>query len=306
MGLYSLVQHPLANVKTEIRPPVGRIQPDPPFLGFPRFGNQLAVPVQHAPRVGRKKVGNDVPGLHNRQQIPNDFSRIAFFRVADMHHQAHAGFSRRLLGQTGHLHPHNLQGRRHHTRLHPADHPVALLNNLDGAFQVNAAGRKNVGSRCQPGAADMQKGNNLRRIVWDNMGWKTAVGIATAAPSIHHRGNAGAHTPQVGVHAIPVDPFVYMGVQVNQPRGNILAANLNHPRRLLGSNVRRHRGYPPPADGHIIGTHPVLRRVNHRAAFNEQVIHQSIPPWYPYAVGAPAPGNDRATMRYNVARQRKQ
>ena len=275
--LHALVENPFADIEAEVGATVGGVQPDAPLVGFTGFGHQVAVAVQHSARVGGKEVRYDVPRLHDGQQFANDLSRVAFLGVADVHHQGNAGFFGGALGETGHLHAHNLQGRRNHARLDAADGAVAFLDDLYGAFQVDAAGRENVGGGGEAGAADVQERDNLGGVAGDDVRRESTVGVAAAAAGIHHGGYAGAHTAHVGIYAIAVDAFVHMGVQVDEAGGNVFALDLNDAGRFVGGNVGGDGGDFAVFDCDVVGSVQVLGWVDNCASLDDQVIHCWVP-----------------------------
>ena len=92
---------------------------------------------------------------------------------------------------------------------------VALLDHLNGALEVNAAGRKYVGSCGQTGAANVQERHDFSVVVWDDVGRKTAVRITTTAPGIDHGGHARADAAEVRVHPVAIHTLVHVGMKVN-------------------------------------------------------------------------------------------
>ena len=217
------------------------------------------------------------PRLHDGQQVADDLGGIALFGVANVDHQGDAGLFGGPLGQAGHFQAHDLQGRRNHAGLDAANGSVALLNNLYGALQVDAAGGEDVGRGGQTGAADVQEGDDLGGVVGDDVGREPAIGVAAAAAGVHHGGYAGAHAADVGVDAVAIDSLVHVGMQVDEAGDDVLAAYLDHAGRLVGCDVGGHRGDFAVGDGDVVGAVQVLRGVNYRAAFDEQVVHTRVP-----------------------------
>ena len=105
-----------------------------------------------------------------------------------------------------------------------------------------------------------------------------AIGVAAAAASIYHGGDAGADAPHVGVHAVAVDALVDMGVQVDQSGGDVPAPHLHDARGFVGRDVGSHRGYLAVGYRYIVRAVQILRGIYYRAAFDEQVVHGWVPP----------------------------
>ena len=140
-------------------------------------------------------------------------------------------------------------------------------------------GEKMSGVVASPVRQMCSSGENLGVVVRDDVRRKAAVGVAAAAAGVHHGGNAGADAADVRVDAVAVDAFVHVGMQVNQAGRNVFAGDFNDPCRFLGGNVGGHGGNLPVGDANVQSAVKSLRRVNYRAAFDEQVIgsHSRVP-----------------------------
>ena len=277
VGFYALIEHSLTDVEAEVGATVGGVEPDAALMGLPGFGDQIAVGVQHAAGIGGEEVGDDVARLHDGEQFADDLGGIALFGVADVNHQGDAGFFSGPLGEAGHLHAHYLESRRNHARLDAADGAVAFFDDLYGAFQVDAAGRENVGSGGESGAADVQEGDDLGGVAGDDVGRETAVGIASAAASIHHGGYASAHAANIGVDTVAVHAFVDVGVEVDEAGGDVFAFYFDNARCLISSDVGGDGGDFAVFDGYVERAVQPLRGVDNSAALDQQVIHELVP-----------------------------
>ena len=236
----TLIQHPLPHRKAEIHPPVSRIQPDAALLGLFSLGNQFALGIDNAAGIGGEQMGNDVPRLQDGQQLVDDAGIVAFFGVADMHHQLDAGFHGGPFRHSRHFHAHNFQGRGHHPGFDAVDGIPIFLDGLDGLVQVDAGRAENVRGSRQAGAADVQERDNFRGVVGDDVAGKAAVGVAAGTAGVHHRSNPGLHAAQVGGHAVAVHPVIDMGMQVNQAGGNDFARHFHHLGRVRRRQIRSH------------------------------------------------------------------
>ena len=109
-----------------------------------------------------------------------------------MDHQFDARFPSGFLGHLGHLHPHDLQRRRHHSCLDAGDQVPVLRGNLDGLVQVYAGWTKNVRGGGQTGTADVQEAHYLGLAVGNDMLGKSAKSVAARAAGVDHDAERGA------------------------------------------------------------------------------------------------------------------
>ena len=113
---------------------------------------------------------------------------------------------------------------------------------------------------------------------------KPAIGVAAAAAGVHHGGDAGADAAHVGVDPVAIDTLVHVGVQVDQAGRDISAAHLDHAGGLVGRDVGGDGGNFAVGYRDIVLAVQILRGIDYRAAFDKQVVHGWVPPYYRAAV----------------------
>src|SRR5262249_51863720 len=113
----------------------------------------------------------------------------------------------------------------------------------------------------QASLTDVQKGNNLRMALGDDMPWEAREGGASGTASIHQRGHAGIDAPQVRMHTVAVKTLEHVGVQVNQARRDDLAGHFMHASGLFTGNSRRNLRNVAILDGNIVDAMQAGRRV---------------------------------------------
>ena len=107
-GTNAALQSLPGHVEAEVLPAVGRVQEDAALLRLQYLGDDLAVAADDASGVAAEQVGDDVAVLQQRQQLLSERGAVGadYAAVADVHHETHAAFRGRLLGQANHLDAH--------------------------------------------------------------------------------------------------------------------------------------------------------------------------------------------------------
>ena len=273
VGQHALIQDFLSHVESKIHPAVGGIQPNAPVMGFFRLRNQLPVAVQHASGVAGEVMSHDVAFVEDGQQFADHVGVVALQRVADVDHQRHSGFHGSPFGHPGHLHSHDLQGRRDHPGFNAGNHAIAALDGLDCLVQVDAFRAEDVWVGGQAGSADVQEADDLSGGVGNDVGREPGKSVAPRASRIHHGGDSGTDAADVGIDPVVGDAGVDVGVQVDETGSDDLAVNFNDPFGFLRRDVHGNLGNLAVFYGNVGDAVEVLGRVDDSAAFHDQVIH---------------------------------
>src|SRR6185503_17133490 len=88
--------------------------------------------------------------------------------------------------------------------------------------------------------------------------------------------DAGVHAGEVGIHAGAIDALEDVGVQVDEPGGDDLAADLQHPRGLVGRDARRHPRDRTVLHRHVEHAVESARRVHDPSALEHQIVHAGL------------------------------
>ena len=142
-----------------------------------------------------------------------------------------------------------------------------------GVVEVDAGRTENVGRGGQSGAADVEQADDFGVAVGQDVAREPTEGIAPRTAGVHHGRYPGPHAADVGINAVGVHPGENVGVQVDEARRHHLAPDLHHLRGFGCVDVRRHPRNLAVLDGHVVDAVNPLRRVNHRSALNQQVVH---------------------------------
>ncbi len=276
VGDEALVEHLARDVEAEVEPTVGGVQPDAAVLELSGLGDEDAVGVQHAARVGREQVGDDIAGLEQGQQFTNHVRAIAFFGIADVDHQWYVAFARRAFGQTRHLHAQDLQRGRDHARLDAPDETLVRVDGTQGRIEVDAGRGDDVGRGRQAGLADMQKGQDFGFGLGQDVFGKSAEGSRARATRVDDRGHASAHAGEVGVDAVVGHTVEDMRVQIDQSGGDGPALHVDDPVRLPREYVWCDLGDLAIVDRHVQWTVQCLRRIDDGSTAENQVVHSNI------------------------------
>lgn len=119
----------------------------------------------------------------------------------------------------------------------------------------------------------MEKRHDLGVTPRDDVAREGVEGGRPRAPGVHDGGDAGVDPGKIGIDPGPVDALEDVGVAVDQPRGDDLAPDLDHPRGLAYRDARGDARDLPILDRHVEDTVKPARRVNDGATLQQKIVH---------------------------------